>query len=155
MDWGPPGSSIHGIFQARVLEWGAIAFSDKEGRTPNNWCLWTMVLEKTESPLDIKEIEPVNIKGNQPWILIGRTDPEIGTPVFCHLMWTADSLGKSLTLGMRASEDEVAGWHHWWNGHELGQISGDGEGQGSLVCCNPRGHRVIHNWATEQQNNLY
>ena len=49
----------------------------KEGRAPKNWCLWTLVLEKTsESPLDIKEIKPVNLKGNQPWILIGRTDAE-------------------------------------------------------------------------------
>ena len=58
-----------------------------------------MVLEKTESPLDIKEIKPVNLKGSQPWILTERNDPEIGTPVFCHLMRIADSLEKFLTLG--------------------------------------------------------
>ena len=47
----------------------------KEGRVPKNWYLWTVVLEKTpESPLDSKEIKPVNLKGNQPWILFGRTD---------------------------------------------------------------------------------
>ena len=41
----------------------------------------------------------------------------------------------------RASEDEMAGWHHRYNGHELGQTSGDGEGQGSLACCNPWGRK--------------
>ena len=55
----------------------------KEGRVPKNWCLGTVVLEKTpESPLDCKEIKPVNLKGNQPWIFVGRTDAEAETPVF-------------------------------------------------------------------------
>ena len=55
----------------------------KESWAPKNWCLWTVVLEKTlESPLDCKVIEPVNSKGNQPWILIGRTDAEAKTPIF-------------------------------------------------------------------------
>ena len=49
----------------------------KEGWALNNWCFWTVVLEKIlESPLDCKEIKPVNPKGNQPWIFIGRTDAE-------------------------------------------------------------------------------
>ena len=55
----------------------------KEGRMPKNWCLQTVVLEKTpESPLASKEIKWVNLKGNQPWIFIGRTDAEAETPVF-------------------------------------------------------------------------
>ena len=65
-----------------------------------NWCLWTVVLEKTsESPLDSKEIKPVDLKGNQPWKLNGRTDAKVETPLFGHLMRTADSLEKSLILG--------------------------------------------------------
>ena len=60
---------------------------------------------------------------------------------FGHLMYTADSLGKSLMLGKteekRVSEDEMAGWHHRCNRHELGQTSGDGEGQRGLACCSP------------------
>ena len=61
---------------------------------------------------------------------------------FGHLMQTAVSLEKSLMLGKtekqkRASEDEMAGWHHRCNGHEFGQTLGDGEGQGGLVCCSP------------------
>ena len=59
-----------------------------------------MVLEKTlESPLDCKEIQPVNPKGNQSWIFIRRTDAEAEAPYFGHLLWRADSLEKPLMLG--------------------------------------------------------
>ena len=59
-----------------------------------------MVLQKTpESPLDSKEIKPLNLKENQPWILVGRTDAKAETLYFGHLMWTADLLEKSLMLG--------------------------------------------------------
>ena len=65
-----------------------------------NWCVWTVVLEKTiESPFDSKEIQPVHPKGNQSWIFIGRTDAEAETPIFGHLMWRADSFEKTLMLG--------------------------------------------------------
>ena len=65
-----------------------------------NWCFWTMVLEKTlESPLDYKEIQPVNPKGNQSWIFIGRTDAEAETP----MLWPPDAknwlIGKDLKMG--------------------------------------------------------
>ena len=60
----------------------------KEGWVLKNWCFWTMVLEKTlESPLDSKEIKPVNPKGNQSWIFIGRTDPEAEAPI----LWPPDA----------------------------------------------------------------
>ena len=82
MDGHPAGSSVHGIFQARVLEWVAIAFSDKEGWVLKNWRFLIVVLEKTlESPLDTKEIKPVNPKGNQSWIFIERTDAAAETPI--------------------------------------------------------------------------
>ena len=56
----------------------------KEGWALNNWCFWTVVLEKTlESPLGCKEIKPVNPKRNQPWIFTGRTDAEAEAPVLC------------------------------------------------------------------------
>ena len=56
----------------------------KEGRAPKNWCLWTMVLEKTpESPLGSKEIKPVNLKGNQPWLFTKRTDAKAEAPIIC------------------------------------------------------------------------
>ena len=72
----------------------------KEGWAPKNWCFQTVVLEKTlESPLDYKEIQPVNPKGNQSWIFIGRTDAEAETPIFGYLMCRADSLAKTRMLG--------------------------------------------------------
>ena len=121
-----------------------------------------MVLEKTpESPLDSKEIKSVNLKGNQPWTLIGRTDAETEAPEF----WSSDAnsqfIGKVPDAGKdwgqkekKALEYEMAEWHHQCNGHELGQISGDSEEQGGLVCCSSLGsQQVKHNWATEQQQN--
>ena len=87
----------------------------KEGWAPKNWCFQTVVLEKTlESPLDSKEIKPVNRKGNQSWIFIGRTDAE--TPVyFSHLIWRVDSLKKTLMLGKiegrkRRGDRRWVGW---------------------------------------------
>ena len=102
------------------------------------------MLEKIpESPLGSKEIKPINLKGNQPWILIGRTDTEAEAPVF----WSPDAnsrltgkvpdTGKDWGQEKRASEDEMPGWHHQCNGHELGKTLGDGEGQGGLGCCSP------------------
>ena len=73
---------------------------NKKGWAPNNWCLQTVVLEKTlESPLDSKEIQPVHPKGDQSWIFIGRTHAEAGDLVFGYLMWSVDSLEKTLMLG--------------------------------------------------------
>ena len=81
-----------------------------------NWCFWTVVLEKTlESPLDCKEIQPVHPKGNQSWIVIGRTDLKLKLQYFGHLMWRADSFEKTLILGkMRAGrEGDNRGWDCW------------------------------------------
>ena len=109
--------------------------------------------------LGSKEIKPVNLKGNQPWILIGRTDAEAEALVF----WSPDAnswlIGKFphavKDWGQKekgASEDKMAGWHHQCKGRELGQTWGDGKGRGGLVCCSPWGsQRVRCNWATEQQ----
>jgi len=72
----------------------------KESWAWKNWCFWTVVLEKTlESPLDCKKIKPVNPKGNQSWIFIGRIDEKAEAPIFGHLMWRTDSLEKILMLG--------------------------------------------------------
>ena len=121
----------------------------KEGRMPKNRCLRTAVLEKTpESNLDSKDIRPVNLKGNQVWILVGKTDAKAETPVF----WSSDAnswlIGRVPDAGedwgqkeKRPSEDEVTGWRHWCNGHELGQTLRDGEGQGGFMCCSPWGRK--------------
>ena len=75
-----------------------------------------------------------------------------------HLMQTAHSLEKTLTLGKTEGrrrsgrqEDEMVGWHHQLNGHEFEQAPGDGEGQGSLACCSPSGRKELD--STEGQNN--
>ena len=126
----------------------------QESRAPKNWCFWTVVLEKTlESPMQCKEIQPVHPKGNQSWIFIGRTDAE--TPI----LWPPDAknwlIGKDPAAGKDWSqkekgttEDEMIGWHHWLDGHEFEQHSGAGDGQRSLACCSPWGHKEL-DWATE------
>ena len=98
-----------------------------------------MVLVKTpKSPLDSKEIKPVNLKGDQPWILIGMTDAEAETPVLWSFYVNSWLVGKvpGADGGQKEkASDEIAEWHHQYNGRELGQISGDGEGQRGLACC--------------------
>ena len=88
-----------------------------------------MVLEKTlESPLDCKEIKPVNPKASQSWIFIGSTDAEAETPVLWPpnaknwLIWKDPDAVKDWGHEEKEmTEDEMAGWHHRLNGHELEQ----------------------------------
>ena len=113
----------------------------KEGWALNNWCFWTVVLEKTfQSLLDYKEIKAVSPKGNQSWIFIRKTDTE--APILCpsdvmsQLIRKDPDAGKDwrqMKKGM--TEDEMFGWHHGLNGHEFEQAPGEGETQGSLTCC--------------------
>ena len=98
-----------------------VRFGPKAGWMLKNWCFWTVMLENTvESPLESKEIKSVNPKGNQPWILIGRTDAEAEVPV----LWWSDAkswlFGKDPGAGKDwgqaekgATEDERVGWHHY------------------------------------------
>ena len=123
----------------------------KEVWVPKNWRFRTVVLEKTlESPLDCQEIKPVSLKGNQPWIFIGRTDAEAEAPI----LWPPDvksqltgkdpDAGKDWRKGEKGmTEDDIVGWYHWLNGHEFEQTLGDGEGQGSLTSCSPWGHKEL------------
>ena len=91
----------------------------KQSWLPKNWCFWTVVLEKTlESALYCKEIKPVNPKGNQPWIFIGRTDVEAETLI----LWPPDVKNWFIRKGSDTgndwgqengmTEDEMVGWHH-------------------------------------------
>ena len=85
------------FFSSHVQMW---ELDRREDWAPKNWCFQTMVLERTlESPLDSKEMKPVNPKGNQLWILIVRTDAEAEAPVLWPPMRTANSLEKTLMLG--------------------------------------------------------
>ena len=102
----------------------------KEGWALKNWWFWIVVLEKIlVCPLDIKEIKQVNPKGNQPWILIGRTGAE------AVILWLPNTkswlTGKDSDAGKDwgqeekgATEDEMVGWHHWLSGHEFEQTPG-------------------------------
>ena len=126
----------------------------KESWVPKNCYFWTVVLEKTlESPLDCKEIQPVNPKGNQYWIFIGRTDAKADAPILWlpaaknWLIWKDLDAGKDWRQEEKGmTEDEMVEWHHRLNGHEFEQIQGESEGQGSLECCSPQGRRVGYNW---------
>ena len=125
--------------------------------------LQNVELEKTPaSPLDSKEIKPVNLKGDQHWIFTGRTDAEAEAPVF----WSSDVnrwlIGKVPDAGKdqgqeekRASEDEMAGRHHQYNEHDIGQTPGDGEGQGGLARCSQWNHKEldITGWLNNNNNN--
>ena len=130
----------------------------KESWALKNWCFWIVVLENTlASPLDCKEIQPVNPKGNQSWIFIGRTEAE------APILWPADGkswlIGKDLNAGRNwgqeekgLTEDEIVQWHHQLNGHEFEQTLGDSGGQGSLACYSPWGCKELgkdSDWTTK------
>ena len=136
-----------------------------ESWAPKNWCFWTVVLlEKTlESPLVFKEIQPVNPKGDQSWVFVGGTDVDAETPILwlpdaeSWLIWKDPDAGKDWGQEEKwMTEDEVVGWHHWLNEHEFEQILENSEGQGSLACCSPWGHKEPdkHNLATEWQQGV-
>ena len=127
----------------------------KESWTPKNWCFWTVALEKIlESPLDCREIQLVNLKGNQSWIFIGRTDAEVEAPI----LWPPELTPWKRSWSWkdwrqeekRMTEDEMVGWHHRLSGHEFEKTLGVGNGQGGLACCMQcmGSQRVRHDWAT-------
>ena len=106
--------------------------------------LWTVVLEKTlESPLDCKEIKPVNPKESQSWIFTGRTDVEAETlPDAKNWLTGKDpDAGKDWGQEKGTTGDEMVGWHHRLSGHKFEKALRVGDGQGSLVCCSPWGRK--------------
>ena len=139
-----PSSQGCGFSSSHVWMW---ELDCKERRAPKNRCFWTVLLEKTlESPLDCKEINPVNPKGNQSWIYIGRTDAEDESLV----LWSPNAKNWLLRKdpdsgkGWRreekgTTEDEMVWWHHRLNGHEFESALGVGYGQGGLTCFSPWG----------------
>ena len=117
----------------------------KESWASENWCFWTVVLEKTlESPLDCKEIQPVHPKGDQSRVFNRRTDAEAETPTLwpldakSWLIWKDPDAEKDWRQEEKGTtEDEMVEWHHWFDWHEFEQAMGFSDGQGSLVCCSP------------------
>ena len=129
----------------------------EEGWGPKNWCIWSVVLEKTlQSPLDCKEIQLVHPKGDQSWVFIGRII-KAETPI----LWPPDA--KSWLIGIDPdagkdwgqeekgmTEDKIVGWHHRLNRHGFGWTLGVGDGQGGLACCGSWGRKESD--TTEQLN---
>ena len=135
-----------------IVTYGCESWTIKESRVPKNWCLWTVVLEKTlESGLDFKEIKPVTPKGNQSWIVIGSTDAKAEE---APILWPPDSknwlTGKDPDTGQDGRQEEkgitkdgMVGWHHWLDGHEFEQAPRVGDGQGSRCAAV---HGVTKSW---------
>ena len=148
-----PSSQSSGFSSSHIWMWELYY---KESWVLKNWCFWTVVLEKTlEGPLDCKEIKPVNPRGNQSWIVIGRTDAEAETPILWPPKMKNWVIRKDLDAGKdwrqeerETTEDEMVVWHYRHIGHEFEQALGVGDGQGSLVCYSPW-QRVGHDWATD------
>ena len=133
-------SNLNGILKSREITlptkvrlvkamfFPVVMLDCEESWVPKNWCFWTVVLEKTlESPLDCKDIQPGHSEGDQSWVFIGRTEAEAETPI----LWPSDAkswlIGKDPDAGRDwgqeekgTTEDEMAGWHHWLDGHEFG-----------------------------------
>ena len=116
------------------------------------------VEKDSESPLDCKEIQPVHSKGDQSWVFFGKTDAEAETlglwPPHAKSWLIGKDSGAGRDWGQeekRTTEDEMAGWHHWLDGHESEWTLGVGDGQGGLSFCNPWGLKESD--MTEQLNN--
>ena len=148
-----------------VVRYGSESWTIKKAECQR--ILWTVVLEETlESPLDCKEIKPLNSKGNQSLRFIGRTDVEAETPVLWPPNGKSWLTGKDPDAGKYRrqeekgmTEDEMDGWHHRLNGYEFQQASGVSDGEGSLVCCSPWGHKESDttehpNWITFNQSSV-
>ena len=120
-----PSSQGYGFSGSHVWMW---ELDCEEHWALKNWCFWTVVLEKTlESPLDCKEIQPVYPKGDQSCMFIGRTDAKAETPKLWPPHGKRWLIGKDSDAGRdwgqeekrRTTEDEMAGWHYWLDGHEF------------------------------------
>ena len=121
-----PYSQTYGFSSRHLWMW---ELDHKEGWAPKNWCFWAVALKKTlECPWDCKEIKPVNPKGNQPWLFIGRTDAEAEAEA--PILWPSHLKSWLIRKDPDArkdwrqeekgtTEDEMVGWHHWLNGDKF------------------------------------
>ena len=129
-----------------VVMYGCESWNVKKAECRRIDVFWTVVLEKTlESPLDCKEIQPVHSKGDQSSVFFGRTDAKAETPILWPPHVKSWLIGKDSDAGRDwgqergTTEDEMAGWHRWLDGHESEWTPGVGDGQGGLACCNSWG----------------
>ena len=129
-----PSSQGYGFSSSHVWMW---ELDCEESWAPKNWWFWNVVFEKTpESPLDCKEIQPVHSEGDRPWDFFGRHDAKAETPVLWPPHVKSWLIGKDSDAGRDwgqdekgTTEDEMAGWHHWLDGHESEWTPGVGDGQ--------------------------
>ena len=117
------------------------------------WCwrrlLWVPWTARRSNQYILKEIRVLS------WVFFGRTDAKAETPVLWPPHAKSWLIGKDSDAGTdwgqkekETTEDEMAGWHHWLNGHEFEWTPGVGDGQRGLVCCDSWGRRVGYDWAT-------
>ena len=133
-----PYSQSYGLSSSHVQMW---ELDNKEGWEPKNWCFQAVVLEKIlDLPLKGNKIKSVNLKGNQQWILLGRTDADAEAPIllatWCEQLihWKRPWCWERLKAEGEEGDRGWDGWlHHRFNRHELGQTTRDGEG-----------HDVVH-----------
>ena len=129
----------------------------KECWALKDWCFWTAGWKISWGSLGLQGGQTVNPKGNQSWILIGRTDAEAEAPLVWPpdvknwLIGKAPDAGKGWRWEEKGTEGEKVRWHHQFKGHEFDQALRDGEGQGSLACCSPWSYKELD--TTEQLNN--
>ena len=128
-----PYSQIYGFSSSHVQMW---ELDHKEGRALKNWCFWTVMQKKT-------------------WIFIGSPDAEAevtGLPdAKSRLIGKDCNAGKDWGQEEKGVTEDMVGWHHQFDGHQFEQTLGDSEGQGSLACCSPWGHKALN--TTWQLNN--
>ena len=163
MDRSTPGLRVHHQpleFLQTYVHWVGDAIQPSHPSTPSSVTLKKIRYleelmvsncaagEDSWESLDSKETKPDHPKGNQSWMFTGRSDAEAETPI----LWPPDAknwlIRKDPDAGedwrqeeKGTTEDDTVGWHHRLNGHKFEQTLGDGEGQGSLVCCSPWGHK--------------
>ena len=147
-----PYTLSYGFSTSHIWMWD---LDHKEGCAPKNWYFWIVMLEKIlESPLDCKEIKPVNPKGNQPWTFTGRTDAEAA--ILGH-WWEEPTHWKRPWFWERLrveGEGGNRGWNH--NGHDFEQTLRDSQGQGKPGVMQSMGlQRVRHSLVTTQQQQFY
>ena len=151
-------TKVHLVKVFPVVMYGCESWTVKKAERwrAQNWCFWTVVLEKTlESPLDCKEFQPGHPKGDRSWVFIGRTDVKAETPILwpphakCWLFGKDPDAGRVRGQEEKGTtEDEMAEWHHQLNGDEFEWTPGDG--QGGLACCDSWGRKGSD--MTEQLN---
>ena len=172
MNCSPPASSVCGISQARILEWISISFSRGSSWPRDQTCISCLAdrfftSEPPGKPLNNKwNLTVFEAKLHGMMQILNNSSMEVGIQSirgfgrkkfqkrksYTSISQLSINLEISKYKAIRASEDEMAGWHHWCNGHELGQTMGNSDGQGGLGSCGPWDHRVGHDWVTEQQH---